>query len=218
MSDDQDLITRFASIYTGAASDVLDQMNFHHQALPSDLRGLTTNARVVGFALPVVGHATTSADQEKTFVPILQMLGAVGPQQVVVIQANDSECSHLGELSATAIKARGGSGAVVYGGVRDIEYIRQLGLGVFCRYTTPTDVVGRWCLDSYGVPIDIGGVVIRPGDVVLGDADGVLIVPREIATEVLERAESIVNTENYVREAVKNGMHPLDAYRQYGWF
>lgn len=218
MPDGDDIIERFSRIYTGAVSDVLDQLNLRHQVLPSQLQGLSHDARVAGWALPVVGKPTDSTDPEEIFVPILRMLGEVGPRQVVVTQANDMACSHLGELSATAIQSRGGSGAVIYGGVRDVEYIRRLGLGVFCLYTTPADVIGRWRLEAYNVPIDIGGVTIHPGDVVLGDADGVLIVPSQVAPEVLVRAESIIHTENYVRDAVSHGTHPLDAYRQYGWF
>lgn len=211
-------MTRYARVYTGAVSDVLDQLNERHQVLPSSLRGLTPDAKVVGRALPVVGGPTSTTDADTIFVPILTMLGDVKSYDVVIIQARDTGCAHLGELSATAIKARGGAGAVVYGGVRDVDYIRRLGLDVFCLYTTPSDVVGRWQLLAYNEPIDIEGVTICPHDIVLGDADGVVVIPEALAEEVLIRAEAIVYTENHVREAVKKGVHPLQAYRQYGWF
>lgn len=213
-----EMIPRFSSIYSGAVSDVLDQKGLRHQVLPSSLHGLMLETKVCGLALPVLGESSIVTDADEIFTPLLRMLGDVKPYNVVVTQSNDQSCAHLGELSATAIQSRGGAGAVIYGGVRDIQYIQNLGLPVFCRYTTPADVVGRWRLVDYNVAIEIEGVTIHPGDIVLGDKDGVLVVPHDIAEEVLIASEHIVGTENRVRIAVKNGMHPLDAYHKYGWF
>ncbi len=219
MSMDQgEMISRFSRIYSGAVSDVLDQMGFRNQVLPRSLHGLTLEAKVCGLALPVLGEPSTVTDADEIFTPVLRMLGDVKPLDVVVTRANDQSCSHLGELSATAIQSRGGAGAVIYGGVRDVDYIQKLGLPVFCRYTTPADIVGRWRLVEYNVAMQIEDVTVHPRDIVLGDKDGVLVVPQDIAEEVLIASEQIVGTESHVRSAVKNGMHPLDAYQKYGWF
>jgi regulator of RNase E activity RraA len=214
----ENLLQRFSSIYTGAISDSLDQLGYKNQVLPKELKGLTTDAKFCGTALTVRGEATHSEDPEVVFVPMLKMLGDVKKYDVVVSQPNDDTCSHLGELSATTIKARGGVGAVIYGGVRDVDYIHKLGLPVFHLYTTPADIVGRWCLKDYNVPIRIKNVTIHPGDIIIADKDGVLAIPREIAEEVLNRAEDLVNTENHVRSDVINGVHPLDSYYKHGWF
>ncbi|MCL5971408.1 MAG: RraA family protein [Firmicutes bacterium] len=218
MDEHLSLSERFSKVYTGAVSDILDRLGYRNQVLPRTLRGLTPGANVCGFALTAYGETSTSQDPDAIFVPILKMLGDVGPNQVVITQANDTTCSHLGELSATTIKARGGVGAVIYGGVRDVDYIQKLGLDVFCLYTTPADVLGRWCLVDYNVPIVIENVKIHPMDIVLGDKDGVLVVPHPIAFTVLEQAEELVGTENSVRRDVMNGVHPLDAYHTHGWF
>jgi 4-hydroxy-4-methyl-2-oxoglutarate aldolase len=89
---------------------------------------------------------------------------------------------------------------------------------VFCRYRTPRDIVGRWKLVSYGQPIQIGKVAVHRGDFVVGDQDGVLVIPREITLEVLRRSEEVMGTENLVRKAILGGLRPLEAYREYGRF
>lgn len=216
--DMDELIQRFSAIYTGAISDCMDQMGYKNQVLPKELVGLTPDAKLCGTALTVLGEATHDEDPDVIFVPLLKMLGDVQKNNVVITQPNDDTCSHLGELSATTIKARGGVGAVIYGGVRDVDYIHKLGLPVFHLFSTPADIVGRWRMKEYNVPIRIKNVSIEPGDIIVGDKDGVLIVPQAIAFEVLEKAEALVATENHVRNDVMNGVHPLDSYYKHGWF
>ncbi|MCS7460520.1 RraA family protein [Paenibacillus doosanensis] len=214
----EEIIERFSRIYTGAISDALDQLGYKHQVLPKELKGLTADAKLCGTALTVRGEATHSEDADVVFVPMLKMLGDVQKFNVVVSQPNDSACSHLGELSSTTIKARGGVGAVIYGGVRDVDYIEKLGLPVFHLYTTPADIVGRWCLKEYNVPIRIQNVDVHPMDIIAADKDGVVVIPKQIALQALERAEALVATENHVRNDVMNGMHPLESYYKHGWF
>ncbi|MCP5111911.1 MAG: RraA family protein, partial [bacterium] len=89
---------------------------------------------------------------------------------------------------------------------------------VFCRYTTPSDILGRWEMVDYNVPVTIGNVKVRPGDYVLGDRDGVVIIPQDAADEVIAKAEEVVHTEDLVRKAILEGSHPVDAYEKYGRF
>jgi 4-hydroxy-4-methyl-2-oxoglutarate aldolase len=213
-----ELCRRFSVIYTGAISDVLDEMGYRDQALPSEIRGLTIDQRVAGAAMPVEGQTTGSHDPEEIFIPVLRMLGDLRPGDVIVSQPNDHISAHIGELSAESAKFRGARGAVIDGGARDIDYILRLGFPVFCRYRTPRDIVGRWKLVSYGNAITIGGVRVQRGDFVVGDKDGVLVIPQEITLEVLERSEEVVGTENHVRKAILEGTHPVDAYRRFGRF
>jgi len=209
---------RFSVIYTGAISDVLDEMGYHNQVLPAAIQGLTMDQKIAGVAMTVEGQPTDSVDPEVIFVPILQMLGDLKCGDVIVSQPHDSLSAHLGELSSESAKFRGARGAVIDGGARDIDYILKLGFPVFCRYRTPADVVGRWKLVSYGLPIQIGEVGIRRGDFIVGDKDGVLVIPKQITREVLEKSEEVVNTENLVRKAILEGVHPVKAYRKYGRF
>ena len=216
--DVNDLCNRFSLIYGGAISDVLDEMGYHNQVLPHQIQGLTPDQKVAGVAMTVEGESTDSEDPEEVFVPILQMLGALQSGDVIVSQTHDSVSAHLGELSAESAKVRGARGAVIDGGARDIDYILKLGFPVFCRYRTPADVLGRWKLTSYGRPIQIGRTRIERGDFIVGEKDGVVVIPRSILGDVLKRSEDVVNTENFVRKAVIEGVHPLDAYRKYGRF
>jgi regulator of RNase E activity RraA len=146
------------------------------------------------------------------------MLGEIQPDDVLVSQPNDNLVAHLGELSSETAQHRGARGAVIDGGVRDVDYIIRLGFAVFARYKTPRDINGRWRLVDHQVPITIGNVHIRPGDYVVGDRDGVLIIPQEIAGAVVAKAEEVIQTENLVRKAILEGIHPLKAFDKYGRF
>jgi regulator of RNase E activity RraA len=213
-----DVCRRFSAIYTGAIADVLDEMGYHNQVLPSSIQALTMDQRVAGVAMPVEGEPTSSTDPEEVYVPILKMLGDLRNGDVIVSQPHDNISAHIGELSCETAKFRGARGAVIDGGARDIDYILKLGFPVFCRYRTPADVLGRWKLLSYGKEVRIGLVAIRRGDFIVGDKDGVLAIPREITISVLEKSEEVVSTENLVRKAILQGAHPVDAYRKYGRF
>lgn len=216
--DVNEVCERFSLIYTGALSDVLDEMGYRDQALPAEIQGLTMDQRVAGVAMPVEGQPTESQDPEVVYVPILKMLGDLTDGDVIVCQARDAVSAHFGELSAEAAKFRGARGAVIDGGARDIDYILRLGFPVFCRYRTPRDTMRRWKLVSYGQPIEIGRVTIRRGDFIVGDKDGVLVVPQSITLDALKKSEQVVGTENLVRKAILQGVHPVDAYRTYGRF
>jgi regulator of RNase E activity RraA len=137
---------------------------------------------------------------------------------VVVCQPHNHEVALMGELSAQTLAARGVLGYVVDGGSRDTEFVLQQGFPVFASFLTPSDIVRRWIPDAYGEPIDIGGVTIRSGDYLLGDRDGVVVIPREIAEDAVARTEEVVATESDMRRALVGGMDPVEAYHKYGKF
>lgn len=213
------LIDRFAAIpYTGAISDILEEMGFPDQVLPNRIQPLQPGYTLAGRALTVTGERTLLHGRDEYYMPFLEMLGAVQAGDVIVIQANDENAAHFGELSCETAKARGGRGVVIDGGMRDSEYAHRLGFPVFARYRTPLDSIGRWRLLEYNVPITIGNVLIEAGDYVVGDPDGVVVVPQGISDDVISRAETCVQTENLVRKAILQGAHPVEAYRRFGRF
>ena len=217
--NDSKLVERLAAIpYTGAISDILDEMGFTAQVLPHEIQALERGHTLAGRALTILGEPTTSSDPEIIFVPFLKMLGDVKPGDVLVSQPNDSVAAHLGELSSETAQYRGARGAVIDGGARDTDYILKIKFPVFARYSIPSDIVGRWRLVDHNVPIRIGNVKIAPGDFIAGDRDGVLVIPQNVAEEVITKAEQVVQTENLVRKAILEGMHPVDAYRKFGRF
>jgi len=166
---DTELIERLAAIpYTGAVSDILDEMGWHDQSLPAAIQSLVPGQTLAGRALTLRGQATESEDPDVIFVPFLKMLGEIQPGDVLVYETNDDTAAHLGELSSETAKFRGARGAVIDGGARDTEYMVRLGFPVFSRYRTMRDIRGRWRLADYNVPITVGGVAIEPGDAGLG--------------------------------------------------
>src|SRR5260221_10421120 len=120
------------------------------------------------------------------------------------------------ELSAETLQRRGVKGFVVRGGCRDVVFILKMGFPVFVRFFSPADIVARWIPTAFGEPITIGNATIRSGDYVLGDRDGVVIVPRDAAEEAVTRAEAVMQTENVMRKAILDGMDPQAADLKYG--
>jgi len=213
-----DLCARYSRIYTAAITDVLDQRGHYNQTLPHDIVGLTPETRVAGLAFPASGKPSRNAGTDTAIRAFLTLLGAVPRDAVLVLQANDDVAAHFGELSAVAMKARGARGVVVDGATRDAAYILREGFPVFCRYRTPLDSLPRWLAVEWGRPITIDDVRVAPGDVVVGDLDGVAVVPKRLAVEVLLQCEALLETENQVRDAVRKGMAPLEAYEKFGVF
>jgi regulator of RNase E activity RraA len=217
-----DLVTlaaRFSAVYTGAVSDVLDRHGYLKQTLPAFLRPLRRGMRLAGPAYPVLGRPRRENEYDASIRLILGMLGAVPAGHVLVYQTNDATSAQLGELSVTSLKARGCAGVVIDGGCRDVDFILGEDFPVFARHVTPQDSVVRWELAAHGdVGIEIGGVGVARGDYVVGDEDGVVVVPAAMVADVLAEAEDKAATESAIREAVREGMLPLDAYERYGTF
>lgn len=209
---------RFASIYTAALADVLDARGHRAQTLPPSIRALQPETRLAGPAFTVRGRPAETADYDAALRKVLRMLGEVPAEHVAVYACEQDVTAHLGELSVTSLKARGVAGCVLDGGCRDASFILEESFPVFCRYVTPEDSTWRWELEATQVPVTIGRVRIEPGDWIVGDADGVVVVPREIAEDVLLEAEAKAAAENEIRVAVRSGMPALEAYERYGTF
>ncbi len=214
------LAERAAKLYTGAITDVLDELGERGRTLPSNLLPLREGTRLAGPAFPVEGVPAVQLERDASIRGLLTMFGEVPSHHVVVYQTHDeaSTAAHLGELSAISLRARGCVGAVIDGGCRDIELILAEEFPVFCRYRTPADAVPRWQIEHWNTPVTIGSVRIEPGDYVVADRDGIVVIPAALLDEAIERAEEVVATENEIRTAVRNGVAPLEAYDQYGIF
>jgi regulator of RNase E activity RraA len=213
-----ELCDRYAALYTGAVTDALDALGYGPRALPSAITPLDRDLCVAGIAYPVHGYPDEDCSYDANMRRFLRMLGDAPTDSVVAYQSRDEEAAHIGELSTTALQAGGCRGAVIDGGARDIHAIREQGFPVFTRYVTPADAPPRWRLAEWDVPITIGDVEIRPGDVLVGDADGVVCVPKNVRVTVLEHAEDTVDAEDDVRAAIRDGADPLEAYDEYGEF
>jgi 4-hydroxy-4-methyl-2-oxoglutarate aldolase len=209
---------RLKRLYTGAVYDVLRAMGRLNVALPPQLRPINPKQTIAGPIFTVSGEPTTELDAHETLLLWTEFLSVAEPGSIVVCQPNDSTLSHMGELSAETLQIRDVRGYIVDGGCRDVSFLLEQGFPVWCRYFTPTDIVGRWAVRRTGEPVTIGEVTIHPGDYAIADLDGVVIVPRDLVIEVVSAAEEVVSTENAVRTAILDGTDPKDAYLQYGKF
>ena len=215
MSPSDNLPRRFARIYTAAITDVMDEMGLRRQTLPSAIQPLASGMRTAGYAFTARGrpHRGSPRERDQTLKRFLAMLGAAPADSVLVLAAHDNVAAHFGELSASWFRARRVRGAVIDGATRDTAAIVRMGFPTFVRYRTPQDSVPRWRVADWGQPVTIGGVRLS-----LGDLDGVVVIPRRAAHEVLTRCEKLVGVENRVRAAVRRGMTPLAAYQTFGSF
>jgi regulator of RNase E activity RraA len=212
---------RFAALYTAALADILDARGLHEQTLPPSIRPLESGTRMAGPAYTVKGSPAANRDgaaYDEAIRKVLSMLGDVPAGHVAVYACAQDVSAHLGELSVASLKARGVAGCVLDGGCRDVSFIREEAFPVFARFVTPEDSTWRWELEATQVPVRIGNVLVEPGDWVVGDDDGVVVVPAGVAEEVLAEAEQKAATESEIRAAVRAGTPPLEAYERYGTF
>lgn len=121
-----------------------------------------------------------------------------------------------GELLSTAAGNRGCVGAIVDGAVRDVEAMTAMSFPVFARGVCPYDSKDRQSVVDMDIPVKIGGLVLRPGDLVFADQDGIVVIPAEIEKEAVQRAWAKVHAENVTRQAIRDGMKIVDAYAKYG--
>jgi 4-hydroxy-4-methyl-2-oxoglutarate aldolase len=214
-----DLAARCNALYTAAIADILDRRGLTAQTLPPELVPLREGMRLAGPAYPIKGRPAPGSDYDASLHKVLDMLGRVPAGHVSVYETGDRETAHLGELSATALKARGVAGAVIDGGCRDVDFILREGFPVFSRFTTPQDSTGRWEVVDHGdVELEIEGVRVARGDWIVADRDGIVVVPFAIVEDVVAEAEEKAATESEIRLAVRAGTAPLDAYERYGTF
>ncbi len=213
-----DFADRLERCYSGAVFDVLREAGYPDQALPHGIRPLDPAWRLAGPAFTVSGRRTNEIGVHETILEWTTFLSKAPSGSVVVSQPNDLELAHMGELSTETLQFRGVRGYIVDGGTRDAAMILKMGFRVFCRYTTPADIAGKWVADHLGQPIRIGRLTIRSGDYVMGDIDGVVAIPAAIVGEIVEKTEEAMQRENLVRTAILEGVDPREAYLKYGKF
>jgi 4-hydroxy-4-methyl-2-oxoglutarate aldolase len=212
------LTERLGRCYTGAVHDVLRMMGHEEIVLPPAIKAIAPGTKLAGPVWTVSGHVDRTKTRDETLLGWCTLLAKAPAGHVVVCQPNTHAIALMGELSAQTLAARGVLGYVVDGGSRDTDLVLAQGFPVFCAFLTPSDVVERWIPDRYGEPITIGSVTIATGDWLLGDRDGVVIIPAALGEEVVARTEEVVATESEMRHALVGGMDPVEAYHRYGKF
>ena len=203
-------------LFSAVIADALDACGYRDQILRHDIRPLYPGAVVVGRALTVLSVDVYEIPDEPYKLE-LEAVDALKPGDVLVAQTNGTTQSSLwGELLSTAAEARGARGAVIDGFTRDSQAIADMGFPLFVRGIAPYDSKGRSDVIAYNTPIDCGGVKVFPGDLVFGDFDGVVVVPRAVEEQVLNAAFKKAAEEKEVRQALQNGMSATAAFQKYG--
>jgi len=213
----KELCERYEKLYTGAINDVLREKCLLDQNLPNDLIPLRDEQVVCGVAFTVKSAPNTKIQGEMTFRA--KMLDQMGEDHLVVWDtSNDTEASLWGGVMTATAKAKKVRGAVIAGGIRDTKQILDGDFPVFYKYRTSNGSLGRCLITHYEIPVKIGKVTVRPGDIIFGDIDGVLCIPREIAYDVLVRAEEIEKNENEIFKWVKSGETVEEIINKGGYF
>ena len=214
---DNELLARYEKIYTGAISDVLREFTLLNQALPIHIKPLREYQTIAGFAFTVKSSTSTRISGEMEVRT--KMLDEMHENAFVIYDTSGDEDSTSwgGVMTATA-KGKKVRAACIDGGIRDTHQILEAHFPVFYKYRSSNGSLGRCLITDYQVPIQIGRCFIKPGDLIMGDVDGVLAVPRDIAYEVLVRAEEIKENEKKIFEWVRDGQSAKEISDKGGYF
>ncbi len=225
LASDAELFAAMRSrLFTAVVGDILDTMGLLHQFLPPQIRALRDDMVTVGRAMPVLeadyfsaadtgGHAALSA---KPFGLMFEALDSLKPDEIYVATGASPRYALWGELMSTRARHLKAAGAILDGYVRDTRGILALDFPTFGLGSYAQDQGPRGKVVDYCVAVEIGGVRIRPDDILFGDRDGVLVIPREAEAEAIRLAFEKAATESKVRLAIEAGMSTVEAFERFG--
>lgn len=203
-------------LYVAVVSDVLDARGLLHQAMDERLRPLTPQMRLVGRA-----HTVLTADvyerPEDPYRLEIASVDALRPGDVMVASTNHSQRTCFwGELLSTAATARGATGCAIDGQTRDALRIIEMGFPVFSTGFRPVDSSSRSKVVDYGCAVEVGGVIVNPGDIIFGDFDGIVVIPPDHLEAVVTAAHKKVTSENSSRDMLRQGATLREVYDRFG--
>ena len=187
------LLAGFSRSTVASVSDAVDQVIGKRGYLAHDMRPYVSGAFVGRAATALVKAATPGQSTPALAVKhSVEMIDSANPGDVgVIVMENTLDVAAIGGLMGTAAKSRGMAGMVLDGAVRDLAELRALGLPVYARAVSPATAVGRYASVSKQVPVECAGVTIAPGDIIVAGEDGVVVVPKDRAADVLKRSQEI---------------------------
>jgi regulator of RNase E activity RraA len=190
---DDPLVAGFKQTYPASVSDAVELVTGRNGTMRYDMKLVTGKAMVgraaTALAKPAAPEASTPALATKHSVEMID--GAMPGEVGVIVMEGTLDIAAMGNLMGTAATVRGMAGVVLDGAIRDIWDIRRMGLTVYARSATPRTAVGHYATVAKNVPVECGGVTVRPGDIIVADEDGVVVVPQERAEDVLKKAKEI---------------------------
>lgn len=217
----EEMRQRYLAVDSSNVADVLDELGLPDQGLAPEFAPYPATAgRLAGWAFTIRGEMTPYLMDAKDPAK-MEACAQLTPGTVSVWSGRGEGVCFFGELISIGMKERGCVGALVDGGVRDVDWIGELGFPVYARYRTPVQSIGRWKVAESGIPVPMPGatvseVEVTPGDLVLADSDGAIAVPAAVAEQVLERAEELQNREVQIRTELAGGLSLSDALAKFG--
>ena len=202
-------------LYTPVVGDILDDLGFTRQFLPQPIQPLREEMRLAGRAMPVV-MIDVFGKQKQPFGRLTEALDQLQPGEIYLASGGDMRCAYWGEILTATAKKRGAAGAVINGFHRDTPKVLEQNWPVFSRGRFAQDSGVRTQVMDYRCPIEIGQVSVEPGDLVFGDLDGVVIVPKKVEAEVIERALGKARGEKLVRKDIEACLSSTAAFKKYG--
>ncbi len=202
-------------LYTPVVGDILDEMGYMHQFLPQSIRPLRTDMKLAGKAMTVL-MIDVFGPQKKPFGRLTEALDHLEKNEIYIAAGGTMRCAYWGELLTATAKTRGAVGAVLYGWHRDTPQVLEQNWPVFSCGCYAQDSSVRTQVVDYRCPIEIGQVTIHEGDLIFGDIDGVLVIPREKADEVVRKALIKASGEKLVRKSIESGMSATEAFEKFG--
>ena len=212
-----ELCARYERLYTGAVSDILREMANVNHTLPHNIMPLRDEMKVAGpaFTIKSTQDPTIRGEMDTR----AKMLDALYEGCICVWETGGDDVSaHWGEVMTKTAKGKGARGAVVDGGLRDTMQVLPQQFPVFYKYRTPNGSLSRCKMIGFEKAIRIGTVIVHPGDIIFGDIDGVVVVPREVACEVLLKAEEKKGDEAVFMSWVEDGMSAQEIVDKGGYF
>jgi regulator of RNase E activity RraA len=212
---------RYLRVDTSNVADVLDEIGLVNQGLsPAFTPFPATAGKLAGWAYPILGEMSSyplaDRDPDK-----MKACAELVPGSVSVWAGPGEGVCFFGELIAIGMKESGSVGALVDGGVRDVAWLERIDFPVFARYRSPVQSIGRWKVVGSGVPVTMPGatsehVEVNPGDFILADDDGAIVIPAALASQVLARAEELGASEVQIREQLEAGLSLAEALAKFG--
>lgn len=224
MSDDELFAILKTELFTAVVGDVLDVMGHRRQFLPAGIAPLAPRMKIAGRAMPVL-EADVYSDgtpasggplAHKPFGLMLEALDDLKPGEIYIATGASLRYALWGGLMSTRATHLKAAGAILDGYVRDADEIEALGFTVFCRGLYAQDQGPRGKVIDYRCAIEIEGVRIEPGDLLYGDREGVLVIPRAAEAEAIRRAREKASTEGAVAKAIRGGMSACEALATFG--
>lgn len=223
-NDDELFALMRTRLFPAVVGDILDSMGLLRQFLSPSIRALRSDMVIAGRAMPVLETNCFAASEPDGQLPIsrqpfgllFQALDDLRAHEVYVATGCAPQFALWGGLMTTRALHLKAAGAVLDGYSRDTPEVLQLGLPVFSYGGFAQDQGPRGKVVDYRVPVEINGVRIAPGDIVFGDLDGVLVIPKHAEEEAIRKALEKSSTENKVRDAIQGGMSTVDAFKTFG--